>query len=134
MLLGQLMELMEDWRHDAATFRRRGREADAEFAESFANDLEHVLAALYRQSVPIEEAGPLVGYSKVQLGRYIEAEDIKLVETRNGPEVRLIQLPVKAGRLQALLGDLPTERNPDEPIRIEQARHANRKSRIKAMP
>lgn len=133
MLLGELIELVENWRREAGMYRHRGARSQAKFLESCAEDLEEKLGRVYSAALPPAEAAALIGYTEVSITRYVDAGDVELVDTPDGPAVRLIELPVKAGRLQAVLGDLPAPHKPEEPLRLEAARQAARKRRIKKL-
>jgi hypothetical protein len=126
-MLIELYDLIDRWRSEIALYRRRGRAGDADHLESFVDELEAVLVGIYSTTAPLAEAAERVGYSGVHIQRLVKDGTVRLVETREGTEVCLCDLPVHAGRLLSLLGARLPERPADGPIELREARLRRRR-------
>lgn len=132
-MLTALFELIERWRGEIALCRRRGRTADADYLESVVDELEATLLCIFSSTAPPAEAAERVGYSGVHIQRLMKDGTVRLVETREGTEVYLCDLPVHAGRLPYLLGSHALNRPTDAPIELQQAQIRQRRELIKKL-
>jgi AraC-like DNA-binding protein len=71
-----LAALVDRWRTDAETLRRRGAVAQADAAETFARDLEEALEAHRLETLDVHEAARESGYSESQLRRIFKGRPI----------------------------------------------------------
>ena len=65
------------WREEAATLRRRGQEALASMAESFAEELETALREHNLEALTLEEAADESGYSYSALQKMVARDELE---------------------------------------------------------
>ena len=98
MNLSHLRTLASSWRGEAETFRRRGREGDAQMMESVANDLERHLTEWKLEALTLEDAALESGYTYSSLQQRIGKGEIPNAGEKGSPRVRRCDLPLKGGR------------------------------------
>jgi hypothetical protein len=91
-------ELVEQWRDEAEFFRRRGQEALAGMAESYAAELETTLQEHAMEELTLQEATQESGYSYSALQKMVANSELQNVGEKHRPRVRRCDLPRKAKR------------------------------------
>lgn len=103
-MLYPIWSLIEEWGAEAAKQRRRGWIDLASGTESYAEELQTALYRSLTHEVVIEDGAEITGYTTTRFNQMIRDAQLTVRETDEGRLVRLIDLPVKAGRLSLLLG------------------------------
>jgi hypothetical protein len=85
--------LIEQWRAEAALFRRRGQEDLANLTLSFVEDLEAALKEDDDQLLTLGEAAQVSGYSEDHLGRLVRDGKLVNVGRKHAPRIRRGDLP-----------------------------------------
>lgn len=94
MILGNLLER---WRSEATLFRRRGQPCLAEFAESFAQELEDELERQDTETVSLREASRIGGYHPDHLSRMLSKGRTPNMGRKSKPRIRRKDVPRKPG-------------------------------------
>ena len=89
------MRLVESWREEAALFRRRGQDAMAALAESYAEDLEAWWDEYWSEELDLQQAATESGYSVNTLGRMVRERRIGNAGRKNAPRIKRSDLPRK---------------------------------------
>jgi hypothetical protein len=90
--------LPEQWRQEAALFRRRGAGAQAETLESCAAELEAWEHQRALETLTLEEAEQESGYSYSALEKMVRRGELENVGEKGKPRVRRGDLPRKVRR------------------------------------
>ena len=98
VLPGSLSELAEQWRAEAEMIRRRGQEALAAMADSYADELEAALREHDLEALTLREAAEESGYSYSALQKMVTKGELQNVGDRHRPRVRRGDLPRKVRR------------------------------------
>ena len=93
--MGSRLSLVERWRAEASTLRRRGAEAQAVSLESCAQELEEEDRLLSLEAITLEEAERESGYSYSSLQKMVSRGRIPNAGTAHRPRVRRADLPKK---------------------------------------
>ncbi len=89
------MRLVESWREEAALFRRRGQDALAALAESYAEDLEAWWDEYWCEELDLQQAATESGYPVNTLGRMVREGRIENAGRKNAPRIKRSDLPRK---------------------------------------
>ncbi len=87
--------LAVNWRDEAALLRRRGQDALAAMAESYADELEEALREADLEALTLKEAAQESGYSADHLGRLVRQSKIPNVGQPHTPRIQRSDLPRK---------------------------------------
>lgn len=82
-----LRSLADEWRQEADTFRRRGGEADARMAESYAADLEERLREWELEALPLQQAAEEANLSYSGAHKKLDRRDWPNVGKQGAPRV-----------------------------------------------
>jgi hypothetical protein len=93
--MGSRSSLVERWRAEASTLRRRGAEAQAAALELCATELEEEDRVLSLEAITLEEAERESGYSYSALQKMVSHGRIPNAGTAHRPRVRRRDLPKK---------------------------------------
>jgi hypothetical protein len=132
-MLTEVLDLIESWRQEVELHRRRGRQGDADFLESIIGELEAALNQIVAQCALPADAAARSGYSAVQISRLIATDAIATVDTPGGKMVRLIDMPVKLGKLPALLGLRAPDPQSRELVELQERRLSDRRAAIRML-
>ncbi len=121
-MIDSITALAGRWRSEAELLRRRGQEALAAMAESYADELEAAWEAWRNEELTVAQAAEESGYSKETLRRRVRTGDLP-AERGNGKKshitVRRGDLPQKPQRRQTNGGtsEAAVTYNPEEDAR-----------------
>jgi hypothetical protein len=93
--MGSRLSLVDRWRAEASTLRRRGAEAQAAALESCAEELEEEDRLLSLEAITLEDAERESGYSYSALQKMVSRGRIPNAGTAHRPRVRRSDLPKK---------------------------------------
>lgn len=94
-----LADLPSHWCHEAELLRRRGQDALAAMADSYADELEAALREHDLEALTLQEAAVESGYSYSALQKMVAKGELPNLGDKHRPRVRRGDLPRKAGRL-----------------------------------
>lgn len=94
---GSLEALAEEWRREAETLRVNGIEAGATMCEKHASELEAAAAAQQFDTVTLEEAETIGGYSYSHLQHLVAEGKIPNAGREGAPRLYLQDVPRKPG-------------------------------------
>jgi hypothetical protein len=107
------MELVDEWKSEAERLRtRHGLLEAATTMDSAAADLEDVLRDLAERLVKIDEAVEISDYSRPTIERKLASGEIKNHGVPGAPLMRLMDLPLKAGRASRTLAAMAAQAPP----------------------
>ena len=89
------MRLVESWREEAALFRRRGQDAMAALAESYAEDFEAWWDEYWCEELDLQQAATESGYPVNTLGRMVREGRIENAGRKNAPRIKRSDVPRK---------------------------------------
>lgn len=92
-----LAVLLDRWRADAVTLRRRGAPNQADALEAAAEDVEAACAEYRLEHLTVSEAADLGGYSESRLYELLEEGTIPNVGRRGAPRIRRSDVPRRPG-------------------------------------
>ena len=93
IFLDSLRSRANDWRMEAAGWRRRGYESQARVSESYAQDLEELLRELELEELTLKQAAKESGLSYDTLQRKVSSGEIPNAGRKHAPLVRRCDLP-----------------------------------------
>ena len=91
----QIEALVERWREEAANLRRRGQEALAVNAESYADELEDHINQCRFEKLTLKQAAVESGYSRDSITRMASEGKLENVGVKGNPLYRRCDLPKK---------------------------------------
>jgi hypothetical protein len=97
-LPGFVLELVEQWRTDAALLRRRGAPDQADTMESLAAELEQRAREHQLEALALEQATAESGYSYSAISKMVAKGELANVGKKGAPRVRRGDLPRKVRR------------------------------------
>lgn len=95
--MDRIRELVENWREKAESFRAYEADQLAAACERHADQLEAAAAARRLDTVTLEEASRIGGYSYSHLQHLVAEETIPNVGSKGSPRIRRGNVPVKPG-------------------------------------
>src|SRR5690606_3238278 len=99
-MAGRIEALVSEWRSEALTLRHRySDERLASVCEAHALELETALRTSLDESVTLQEASRISGYSYAHLRRLMDSGAIRNVGKRGAPRVRVGDLPYRPSRM-----------------------------------
>lgn len=97
MDLSTIRNLADRWEREADRLRARGLEREAQMEESFAEELRDTLTLVETDTVTLQEAAALGGYSYSHLQHLVSEGEIENVGEKGAPRIRRADVPVKPG-------------------------------------
>jgi hypothetical protein len=114
------LKLVWQWREEAEMLRTRYRNEElAALCEAHASDLEHQLHTSDAESVTIQQAAAISGFSYSHLRRLMDSGALTNVGEPGAPRLLVGQLPMKPGRAAGIAARRAVQNAEDRQRRAE---------------